>query len=83
LTRIFNERLLNNVRFSYNRSTSRTTPEALRSIDPALSFFPGQPFGQISVTGFFSIGPSRFGPKLNELKNFKIGDDIYWVNSRP
>jgi hypothetical protein len=25
LTRIFNERLLNNVRFSYNRSTSRTT----------------------------------------------------------
>jgi len=82
LTRIFNERLLNNVRFSYNRSTSRTTPEALGSIDPALSFFPGQPLGQISLTGLFSIGPSRFGPNFNELNLFQLGDDLSWVVSR-
>lgn len=82
LTRIFNERLLNNVRFSYNRSTNRTTPEALRSIDPALSFFPGQPLGQISVTGFFSLGPSRFGPSFNELNLFQLGDDLSWVVGR-
>jgi Carboxypeptidase regulatory-like domain/TonB dependent receptor len=82
LTRIFNERLLNNVRFSYNRSTNRTTPEALRSIDPALSFFPGQPLGQISVTGLFSLGPSRFGPSFNELNLFQLGDDLSWVAGR-
>jgi hypothetical protein len=82
LTRIFNERLLNNVRFSYNRSTSRTTPEALRDIDPALSFFPGQPLGQISVTGLFSMGPSRFGPNFNELNLFQLGDDLSLVTGR-
>jgi hypothetical protein len=82
LTRIFNERLLNTVRFSYNRSTSRTTPEALRDIDPALSFFPGQPLGQISVTGLFSIGPSRFGPNFNDLNLFQLGDDLSWVVGR-
>ncbi len=82
VTRIFNERLLNNARFSYNRSTSRTTPEALRSIDPALSFFPGQPLGQISVTGLFSIGPSRFGPNFNELNLFQAGDDLSLVIGR-
>jgi carboxypeptidase family protein/TonB-dependent receptor-like protein len=82
MTRIFNERLLNNVRFSYNRSTSRTMPEALRDIDPALSFFPGQPLGQISVTGLFSLGPSRFGPNFNELNLFQLGDDLSWAAGR-
>jgi carboxypeptidase family protein/TonB-dependent receptor-like protein len=82
LTHIFNERLLNNVRFSYNRSTNRTTPEALRSIDPALSFFPGLPLGQISVTGLFSLGPSRFGPSFNELNLFQAGDDLSWAAGR-
>lgn len=82
MTRIFNERLLNNVRFSYNRSTSRTTPESLRSIDSALSFFPGQPLGQISITGLFSMGPSRFGPNFNELNLFQVGDDLSWIVGR-
>ena len=82
VTRIFNERLLNNVRFSYNRSTNRTTPESLRSIDPALSFFPGQPLGQITITGLFSIGPSRFGPNFNELNLFQVGDDLSWIVGR-
>src|SRR5262245_15360780 len=82
LTRTFSERLLNNVRFSYNRSTSRTMPEALRSIDPALSFFSGKPLGQITLTGLFSIGPSRFGPNFNEMNLFQLGDDLSWVVGR-
>lgn len=82
LTRIFNEHLLNNVRFSYNRSTNRTKPDALRQIDPALSFFPGRPLGQITITGLFSIGPSRFGPSFNELNLFQLGDDVAWVVGR-
>ncbi len=69
LTRIFNERLLNNARFSYNRSTSRTTPEALSSIDPELSFFPGQPLGQITVTGLFSMGPSSLRSELQRVES--------------
>jgi hypothetical protein len=81
-TQIFNEHLLNNLRFSYNRSTNRTTPEALRSIDPALSFFPGQPLGQITLTGLFSLGPSRFGPSFNELNLFQVGNDLAWVVGR-
>jgi hypothetical protein len=82
LTRVFNANLLNSVRFSYNRSTNSTNPEPLREIDPALSFFPGQPLGQISITGLFSMGPSRFGPSFNELNLFQVGDDLSWIVGR-
>ncbi len=81
-TRIFSPNLLNNVRFSYNRSTNQTNAEPLREIDPALSFFPGQPLGQISIPGLFSMGPSRFGPSFNELNLFQLGDDLSWIVGR-
>jgi hypothetical protein len=81
-THIFSEHLLNDVRLSYNRSVSRQAFNSLRSVDPALSFFPGQPLGQISITGLFSLGPSRFGPSFSILNLFQGGDDVAWMIGR-
>ena len=57
LAHILDERTFNTTRFSYNGSNSRSANPEIRAIDPALSFLPGAPLGQISVTGFFSMGP--------------------------
>ena len=81
-THVFSEHLINDVRISYNRSKSSQAFHDLRAIDPALSFLPGQPLGQISVTGFFSLGPSRFGPNFSTLSLFQGGDDVSWIVGR-
>jgi hypothetical protein len=82
LTHVFSERLLNSFRGSYNRSTARQSFDTLREVDPALSFFPGRPLGQISITGLLSLGPSRFGPSFSELNLFQGGYDLSWVVGR-
>lgn len=79
---IVSERLLNAFRFSLNRSSSANANDYLRDVDPSLSFFPGLPLGQISVTGFFSIGPSRFGPSYSDMKLFQFSDDLTFVRGR-
>lgn len=61
-THTFSERLLDSFRVSSNRSYSANNVFFLRPVDPSLAFLPGQPLGQISVTGLFSLGPSRFNP---------------------
>ncbi len=81
-THIFNERLLDTARFSFNRSSIETGNTFLREVDPSLSFLPGQPLGQISVTGFFSLGPSRFGPSFSNLSLFQFADDLSSVYGR-
>jgi hypothetical protein len=82
LTRIVNARMLNTFRFSYNQSNIESANTYLREIDPSLSFFPGRPLGQISVTGFFSIGPSRFGPSYSRQGLFQLTDDLSWTKGR-
>ncbi len=82
LTRILSQRLLNTARFSYNRSNIESANTYLKQLDPSLSFFPGRPLGQISVTGFFSIGPSRFGPSYSRQSLFQFTDDLSWVRGR-
>jgi hypothetical protein len=82
VTRILTQRLLNTSRFSFNRSDIESANTYLREPDPSLSFFPGRPLGQISVTGFFSIGPSRFGPSYSRQSLFHFTDDLSWVRGR-
>ena len=82
LTHVFSSRLLDTLRFSYNRSNIDSSPFYLRQVDRSLSFFPGRPLGQISVTGFFSIGPSRFGPSFSNLSLFQFTDDLSYTRGR-
>ena len=75
ITRLFSERTLDTLRVSYNRSNSATANTFLRTVDPSLSFLPGQPLGQISVTGLFSLGPSRFGPQFSTMNLFQATNE--------
>jgi len=81
-THTFSERLLDTARFSYNRSYSATDVSYLKPIDAALSFLPGVPLGQISVTGFFSLGPSRFNPSFSTLNLYQFADDLSWTSGK-
>jgi hypothetical protein len=81
-SRIFSERLLDMFRFSFNRSYTANTNAFLRPVDPALSFLPGAPLGQISVTGLFSLGPSRFGPSFSTLSLYQFTDDLSYTRGR-
>jgi hypothetical protein len=81
-THILSEQLLNALRFSVNGSRSDDAPVYLRELDPALSFFPGRPLGQITITGFFSIGASRFGPSFSDMTLFQLTDDVSWFRGR-
>ncbi len=79
-THLFNERLLNDFRASYNRSRSDSSNFFLRPVDDSLSFFPGVPLGQISVTGLFSLGPSRFGPSYSILNLYQFSDSVGYTS---
>jgi hypothetical protein len=81
-THMFRERLLNTFRASSNRSYSASTISYLRPIDPLLSFLPGDPLGQISVTGFFSLGPSRFSPSFSTFNLYPFSDDLSYTHGR-
>jgi hypothetical protein len=82
LTHIFSERLLDTFRFSFNKSLSTSFPSYQRQVDPSLSFLPGDPFGQISITGLFSLGPSRFGPSFLNMKLFQFNDNAAYTRGR-
>ena len=82
VTRIISERSLNDLRVAYNRSESATGSSPLRSVPPALSFVNGEPMGQISVTGLFSLGPSRFSPSFSTMHLYQAGDDFSWAHGR-
>lgn len=73
---------LNTLRVSVNDSTGGNDNTYLRTVAPGLSFFPGVPLGQISVTGFFSLGPSRFGPSYSDMRLFQFSDDVSVVRGR-
>ncbi|MEZ5401683.1 MAG: carboxypeptidase regulatory-like domain-containing protein [Bryobacteraceae bacterium] len=82
LNHVITPNLLDTFRFSVNQSNSAGSNTFLREVDPALSFFPGRPLGQISVTGLFAIGPSRFGPSYSNYRLFHLTDDIAWQHGR-
>lgn len=81
-THIFSERLLDTVRVSDNRSSSKNANTFLSSVDPSLSFIPGQPLGQTSVTGLFSLGPNRFGPQFSRINLWQFSDDLAYTRGR-
>lgn len=75
LSHVLDERTLVTGRWSFNRSRSGSEPVFLRAVDPALSFLPGRPLGQITVTGLFSLGPSRFSPSYSGLDLWQASGD--------
>ena len=81
-TRVLRPNLVNAASASYNRSLFSLNFDYLKPIDPGLSFVPGRPFGQISITGLAPVGPQRFGPTLNALNLFEGADTAIWTHGR-
>ena len=81
-TRVLRPNLVNVASAAYNRSFFSLNFDYLKPIDPGLSFVPGRPFGQISITGLAPIGPQRFGPTLNALNLFEGSDNATWTHGR-
>jgi hypothetical protein len=82
VTHIFSERLLDTFRFSFNKSVSASGPSYLRPVDPSLSFLPGHPMGQVSITGLFSVGASAFGISTLNMKLFQFSDNAVYSRGR-
>lgn len=81
-THIFNERLVDTLRLSNNRSYAASTISFLQPVSPSLSLVPGEPLGSISVTGSISLGPSRFSPSFSTLNLYQFSDDLAWTKGR-
>ncbi len=81
-TQVLRPNLVNAASASYNRSFFSLDFDYLKPIDPSLSFIPGRPFGQISITGLAPVGPQRFGPTLNALNLFEGLDTVTWTHGR-
>ncbi|HEU0122445.1 MAG TPA: TonB-dependent receptor [Bryobacteraceae bacterium] len=81
-THTFSERFVNTFRASINRSYGATTNPYLQQIDPALSYVPGRPLGQLTVTGSISLGPNRFTGRSSIFSLYQFGNDLSWVSGR-
>ena len=82
MTHLFSEHLLDTFRFSFNKSLTVSGPSYQRQVDPSLSFLPGVPLGQLSITGLFSLGPSRFGPSFLNMKLFHFSNNAAYTRGR-
>lgn len=80
--------LVNTLRFAFNRTNARAEnrPFSGMSIDPALSFIPGRPFGDLVIGGVTPSG-SQFGtePRIPIVANqdlIEVMDDLVLVKGR-
>jgi hypothetical protein len=79
--RLFSASVVNELRFGFNRSTPN------EDINPAnphteLAFIPGQPFGEVNVTGLTDLGTDRTNPKTFGQDLYQLTDNLYVVRGR-
>ena len=79
--RLFDGGMVNEFRVGLGRSTPR---EDVNPADPRpdLAFVPGQPFGEMQVTGLTEIGTDRTNPKSFGQDLFQVTDNLYAVRRR-
>jgi len=87
-TAILPGNLVNTARAAFNHTNShvKNQPFPGVSIDPALSFIPGRPFGDLIIGGMTPSG-SQFGtepriPVVADQKLIEVMDDLVWVKGR-
>lgn len=76
---IFTSRLMNVVRFAYNRSYQERVNVDNVTVDPSLLFVPGGgQFGNITVSGLTSLGTDNQTPTRVALNTFQLMNDWIW-----
>ena len=79
---IFSNSLLDTARFGFSRNFSNNFPTPLRSVDPSLSFIPGQYIGQIGVTPLSAIGTPTLGPRRFVYNVFDFQNHFEFTHGR-
>ena len=80
--RTFSPILLNEFRFSFNRSVVGTTAEQSLQLDPSLSFAPGIPMGGISVGGLAAYGSHWLSDRILTNNVFEYIDNVSYSRGR-
>lgn len=70
--RVITPRLLNELRFAFNRPLEETVAQMNIPDDPSLYFIPGTRIGGIDVSGIAGLGPSSETPTFFDYKSFQV-----------
>src|SRR5439155_1510238 len=74
---VFNPRLLSSVRFGFTRPVDSSDSVSSIEIPRSLYFVADAPqFGQISIPGMASFGPTNYLPSRNGAKTFQFSGDM-------
>ena len=80
---LFSGSWLNQFRFGFTRTKFDSQDIELTSIDPNLSFIPGNTFGTLVVGGLTNMGITTFGPfNTPTQKMFQISDTVTYYTGR-
>jgi hypothetical protein len=80
---IFGGDWLNQFRFGFTRTKFDSQDVELASLDPSLSFIPGNSFGTLIVGGMTNMGITTFGPFNQPTQNmFQISDTVTYYTGR-
>ena len=90
LSSIFRPTLLNNFRFSFNRSNQISDILPTKELGPEFSFVPGQPIGRLDIGGraataartIAGLGTSDSVPRSWTYNLFEAGDDLTYIRGR-
>jgi len=74
-SRVFSNSVVNNFRFAFNRTTPREEPAPPNEYRD-LAFIPGQPVGDIFITGFKRFGTDRNTPRTFLQDVFQVASDL-------
>lgn len=79
----FSPRVLNELRFGVNRSTSLADNVRTINIPASMSWIPGEQFGYFTITGLVSevAGDYRL-PRNDRLNNFSLADNVMVTRGR-
>jgi outer membrane receptor protein involved in Fe transport len=77
-SRVFSNNVVNNFRFAFNRTTPREQPAPPNEYRE-LAFIPGQPIGDIFITGFKRFGTDRNTPREFLQDVIQVADDLTLV----
>ncbi|MBI4456645.1 MAG: TonB-dependent receptor [Acidobacteria bacterium] len=80
--KVISAALLNEFRFSFNRNIYGTVSKQTITLDPALSFVPGQPLGGLVVSGLSSHGYSRLSDRVLTQNLYEYIDNVSYNKGR-
>ncbi|OFW35510.1 MAG: hypothetical protein A3J28_07500 [Acidobacteria bacterium RIFCSPLOWO2_12_FULL_60_22] len=75
-THTLSPRVLNIVRFGFNRSVTLVDLAKLGNVPDSLSFIPGRPIGRMGVSGMSACCATINDPRYFRMNNFQPSDDL-------